>query len=70
MPPFQSIPWAMRRRQPATLPEPYTLLRDAIDLTDQIALANEPDEISALETMRAISMRRMEAEPLPAARPH
>lgn len=40
----------------------YTLLRDAIDLTDQIALANEPDEISALETMRAISMRRMEAE--------
>lgn len=40
----------------------FRFLKDAVDLTDAITLANEPDEISALETMRAISSRRLEAE--------
>lgn len=40
----------------------FGFLKDAVDLTDAISIANEPDEISALETMRAISSRRLEAE--------
>jgi len=40
----------------------YVCLKDAVDLTDQIAIANEPDEISALETMRGIESMRLEAE--------
>lgn len=40
----------------------FRSLKDAVDLTDEISLANEPDEIAALETMRAISSRRLEAE--------
>lgn len=40
----------------------YIQLRDAVDLTDQISLANEPGDIAALETMRAIANRRLEAE--------
>lgn len=40
----------------------YVALKDAVELTDEISLANEPDEISALETMRHIASRRLEAE--------
>lgn len=40
----------------------FVALKDAVDLTDGISLANEPDEISALETMRHIASRRLEVE--------
>lgn len=40
----------------------YSDLKDAVELTDAIAVAAEPDEVAALETMRRISSRRLEAE--------
>ena len=44
------------------IPAAYRWLRDACDLTDDIAAINEPEEISAIDTMRRIANRRLEAE--------